>query len=146
METIGNLIDKLAILSLKEYFTNDNDDERLRNIATQKQVISNEINQKITDGIKNNRFEAMPQFKTGYNKKYEDIYSNVSASVSDAITSLIEANIKMWHTQNKIMNFESVPQDQKDSVVDDCSRFNLERNKAMDEIDFLLNEMIKKKG
>ena len=52
-------------------------------------------------------------------------------------------NCELWHEQEKVYDFTSVPADQKDAVVKQLALLNLQRNECIDRIDRAFRDEIK---
>ena len=136
-ETIGSLCDKLTILELKHFHTEDI--ERLNNIKGQQQQLIAEIDEYISNA-KNGVippekliFEANKVFA----KKGNDV-REFTASFGDTFAELAKINNDLWHEQEKVYEFEKVPDDEKNKVVKRLAILNLERNKCIDALNLSL--------
>lgn len=133
-ETLGSLCDKLTIVKLKQYHSEDA--ERLNSLAEQENGLKNEINDFISDAfnglipLNKLTFRANKVFKQEGNE-----ISKIEGSIGEVFSTLAEVNCLLWHEQEKVYDFEQVPAEEKDKVVKKLAILNLERNKCIDEID-----------
>jgi hypothetical protein len=132
-ETLGMLCDKLSVIKLKEYHTED--PARLENLAYQAKSLISEIDEYIAmaiDGaIPADRlvFASNKVFKAAGNEVAE-----VKGDLGDLIYQLADCNCRLWHQQEKVYDFETVPAGEKDQVVKKLALLNLERNRCIDSI------------
>lgn len=145
METLGQIIDRMSIQCIKKNYRTsapDPDPVVIRDLDRQIGELARKGYSVIAEAVSSGKYITMNQHKVGYHKKYQEVIDNRYEKLSEAIAGLVSANVRMFQVQNQIMNFESVEEDKRVEVVDNCSRFNLERNNAMDEIDRLFLELI----
>ena len=132
-ETLGMLCDKLTIIKLKQYHTDEA--ERLESLDKQAGQLQEEINEYIIDAVAGLipadrlTFAANKVFKKEGNK-----VDDVSGGFGEIFLQLADVNCRLWHEQEKVYAFEQVPADEKDTVVKQLARLNLERNKCIDAI------------
>lgn len=133
-ETLGSLCDKLTIVKLKQYHSDDK--QRLESLAKQEVQLQAEINDFILKAIAGNipaeklTFSANKVFK----KEGNDT-RNITGSIGEVFAELAKVNCDLWHEQEKVYEFENVPAAEKDMVVKRLAILNLERNKCIDSID-----------
>ena len=143
-ETLGMLCDKLTIVRLKQYHTEDND--RLTSLEKQSAQLQAEIDEYITNAVQGNipvdrmTFDANKVFKKEGNSVEE-----VMGNFGEVVAQLADVNCQLWHEQEKVYEFEKVPAAEKDTVVKKLAILNLERNKCIDRINSLFTGMISKK-
>jgi len=144
-ETLGMLCDKLTIVKLKQYHTEDAGS--LDSLNKQAQELQAEIDSYLLDAINGNipenklTFEANKVFK----KEGNDV-KEVTGNIAEVFYKLADVNCRLWHEQEKVYEFEKVPASEKDIVVKQLSLLNLERNKCIDSINRQLVELIKHKN
>lgn len=144
-ETLGSLCDKLTIVKLKQWHSDNQ--ERLSNLALQERQLQEEINGFLEDALQGRIsldrlvFAANKVFKKEGNEIRE-----VYGMIGEVFSQLAEVNCKLWHEQEKVYEFEKVPIDEKDIVVKRLAHLNLERNKCIDCIDREFQTLIKNKG
>ncbi len=143
-ETLGMLCDKLTIVKLKEYHTEDA--VRLQSLQQQASQLQHEIDeylqQAMTGEIPPERltFAANKVFKKEGNEVAE-----VAGKIGAVFYQLADVNCRLWHEQEKVYEFEKVPVTEKDKVVKQLAVLNLERNKCIDAINQQLIDYVKSK-
>jgi hypothetical protein len=143
-ETLGSLCDKLTIVKLKQYHSDD--EERLKSLAEQESNLQIEIDDFISDAIHGiiplNRltFKANKVFKQEGNE-----IADINGTIGTVFAKLAEVNCLLWHEQEKVYDFEKVAVEEKNEVVKKLAILNLERNKCMDEIDMNFKRCIEAK-
>ena len=133
-ETLGTLSDKLTIVKLKQFHTED--EARLNSLANQESQLQNEID----EFLKNALIGQIPLEKLTFSsnkvyKKEGNEIQEISGSLGQIFSILAETNCKLWHVQEKVYEFEIVPENEKNNVVKELAILNLERNKCIDEMD-----------
>lgn len=144
-ETLGSLCDKLTIVKLKQYHSTD--EQRLLNLAEQNASLSNEIDQFINEAIAGNIPSSQLIFKS--NKVYKNEGNTIgdfAGTIGNVFGNLADINCKLWHEQEKVYEFDLVPNEEKNIVVKKLAILNLERNKCIDEIDTNFKNMIVKRN
>ena len=142
-ETLGMLCDKLTIVKLKEYHTED--PSRLKSLQEQAGQLQQEIDEfvglAITGKIPVDRltFAANKVFKKEGNE-----VGDVAGNIGEVFYQLADVNCRLWHQQEKVYEFETVPPEEKNKVVKQLAILNLERNKCIDSINQQFSELIKK--
>ena len=133
-ETLGMLCDKLTIVKLKQYHTDDK--VRLESLGDQASQLQEEIDVYIADAVNGNippeklTFKANKVFKKEGNET-ADVTGNIGAIFSQ----LADVNCRLWHEVEKGYDIENVPVEEKDKIVKMLAVLNLERNKCIDAID-----------
>ena len=143
-ETLGILCDKLTIVKLKQYHSED--EARLKSLAIQADQLQTEIDEYISDAV-NGRIEVsrMTFAANKVFKKEGNEVAEVSGNFGKIFSQLADVNCRLWHEQEKVYEFKIVPVDEKDKVVDQLAKLNLERNKCIDAInELLVNKIINK--
>ena len=143
-ETFGMLCDKLTIVKLKQYHSDD--PGKLKSLIDQATALQNEIDQYFADGISG----KIPVEKLSFaaNKVYNPAGNEIRefvGGVGDFISQLADINCQLWHEQEKVYEFEKVPVDEKNAVVKNLAVLNLERNKCIDLINQAFQEIVTKK-
>ena len=132
-ETLGMLCDKLTIVKLKQFHTEDAD--RLNSLNKQATDLQSEINSYISDAINGKispdklTFDANKVFKKEGNE-----IALVQGNIAELFYKLADVNCRLWHEQEKVYDFEKVPVSEKDKVVKQLALLNLERNNCIDAI------------
>lgn len=140
-ETLGSLCDKLTIVKLKQYHSEDS--VKLQNLLSQEKNLCDEIDQFLIDAFS----YVVPVHKLTFsaNKVYikeGNEISEITGSIGSVFSKLAQINCLLWHEQEKVYEFEKVPIDEKDKVVKNLAILNLERNNCIDKIDKTLKESI----
>ncbi len=144
-ETLGSLCDKLTIVKLKQWHTEN--PERQASLAEQEKRLQSEMNNFIAAAVRGEipaghlTFAANKVYKKEGNR-----ISEVAGSLSEIVSKLAEVNCELWHEQEKVYEFEKVPVEQKDSVVKQIAVLNLQRNQCIDQIDKQFQQMIGSSG
>lgn len=140
-ETLGSLCDKLSIVKLKQYHSQDT--ERLKSLHSQQLQLQEEIDeflQRALDGdipVERLTFASNKVFKAEGNTVAE-----VKGNIGEVFSHLAEVNCQLWHEQEKVYQFETVPFEEKDAVVKQLAVLNLSRNRCIDRIDQQLSALI----
>lgn len=132
-ETLGMLCDKLTIVKLKQYHTTD--ETRLQSLDGQSRQLQLEIDEYFADAVAGNipperlTFASNKVFKQSGNEVKE-----IQGKIGEVFYQLADVNCRLWHEQEKVYEFETVPPEEKDIVVKQLALLNLERNKCIDAI------------
>jgi hypothetical protein len=143
-ETLGSLCDKLTIVKLKQ-FHSDNE-EKLISLSAQETRLQSEIDEYISaaiDGsipIERLTFSANKVFKQEGN-----IVADIGGDIGEVFSKLADVNCKLWHQQEFVYEFDKVPAAEKDGVVKKLALLNLERNKCIDQLDRHFRLLIEQK-
>ena len=143
-ETLGMLCDKLTIVKLKQYHTED--PTRLKNLDIQSSQLQLEIDDYIFDAISGKIPNDRLLFDSNkvYKKEGNEV-KDIVGEIGEVFYQLADVNCRLWHEQEKVYEFEKVPLDQKDIVVKKLALLNLERNKCIDTINCSFASIIIKK-
>ena len=143
-ETLGMLCDKLTIVKLKQYHSED--EARLKSLALQADQLQTEIDEYISDAVSGNLDTSRMTFAANkVFKKEGNEVAEVKGNFGEVFYQLADVNCRLWHEQEKVYEFEAVPVDEKDKVVKQLALLNLERNKCIDAInELLVNKIINK--
>jgi hypothetical protein len=140
-ETLGMLCDKLTIVKLKQYHTED--EERLKSLNKQAEQLQQEIDEYVSDAI--NGIIPLEKLTFAANKVYKkegneivDVKGNIGALFSQ----LADVNCRLWHEVEKGYDIENVPVVEKDKLVKMLAILNLERNKCIDAIDICVKDLV----
>ena len=133
-ETLGMLCDKLTIVKLKQYHTDDK--ERLENLGSQALRLQEEIDVYIADAVNGNISPEKLTFKANkVFKKEGNETRDISGNIGNLFSQLADVNCSLWHEVEKGYDIENVPVEDKDKIVKMLAVLNLERNKCIDAID-----------
>jgi len=143
-ETLGMLCDKLTIVKLKQYHSED--EARLKSLAIQAEQLQSEIDEYISDALNGKLDTSRMTFAANkVFKKEGNEVAEVKGNFGEVFYQLADVNCRLWHEQEKVYEFEAVPVDEKDKVVKQLALLNLERNKCIDAInELLVNKIINK--
>lgn len=133
-ETLGSLCDKLTIVKLKQYHSEDK--ARLDSLQQQEKQLQAEIDDFVTGAI--NGTIPADRLTFSVNKVYKQEGNetrSISGNIGEVFAELAKVNCDLWHEQEKVYEFETVPAEEKDVVVKRLAVLNLERNKCIDAID-----------
>lgn len=132
-ETLGMLCDKLTIVKLKEYHTEDS--ERLSSLQKQAKLLQDEIDEYVEMAVSG--FIPVERLSFAANKVFKkegNEVKDVVGKIGEIFYQLADVNCRLWHEQEKVYEFEQVPVSEKDKVVKQLAVLNLERNKCIDAI------------
>jgi hypothetical protein len=133
-ETLGSLCDKLTVIKLKQYHSEDQ--ARLQSLAAQEKQLQDEINEFVINAMAG--LIPLERLTFAANKVYKREGNEVAAvlgSIGEVFSKLALVNCTLWHEQEKVYEFELVPPDLKDKVVKRLALLNIERNQCIDQID-----------
>jgi len=132
-ETLGSLVDKLSIVKLKQWHSTDT--FRLTRLSEQEKDLQCEIDEYVSSAYSGRiPTQRLLSFSNKVYKKEGNEVSDINGSLGVIMSHLVQANCRIWHEQEKAYDFGNVPQEQKDQVVKNLARLNLERNFCIDEI------------
>jgi hypothetical protein len=142
-ETLGMLCDKLTIVKLKQYHTDDQ--KRLESLDIQANQLQQEINTYVSDAVSGLIPVANLTFAANkvYKKEGNEI-AEISGNIGQLFYQLADINCKLWHEVEKGYDIENVPIHEKDKIVKQLAILNLERNNCIDKIDLTLKSAIEK--
>lgn len=138
-ETLGSLCDKLTIVKLKQWHSEE--PERLSSLAAQEQQLQKEINEFIVAAVGGQiPIDRLTFASNKVFKKDGNVVVEIVGSIGEVFSKLAEVNCTLWHEQEKVYEFEKVSIGEKDKVVKQLALLNLERTNCIDQIDkqFLL--------
>lgn len=144
-ETLGSLCDKLTIIKLKQWHSED--ENRLQSLAVQEKQLQAEINEFINAAVSGEIPKERLTFAA--NKVYKqagNYVPDVLGSIGEIFSQLAHVNCNLWHEQEKVYEFEKVAAAEKDRVVKQLALLNLERNKCIDGIDKNFQALVDKIG
>lgn len=142
-ETLGSLCDKLATVKLKLWHTEDLD--RLNSLRSQEQQLHQEIDEFVAAAISGDiHLERLTFAANKVYKKDGNVVPDFNGTLGEMFSQLAETNCKLWHVQEKVYEFESVPPEQKDAVIKELAIVNLERNQSIDRLDEQFRRLVEK--
>lgn len=133
-ETLGSLCDKLTIVKLKEWHSED--PVRLENLRRQEAQLQSEISEYLDAAFAGRIPAERLTFAANkvYKKEGNDV-PDVTGTIGEVFSRLADVNCRLWHTQERVYEFEAVPVAEKDGVIKQLAVLNLERTRCIDEID-----------
>jgi hypothetical protein len=145
-ETLGMLCDKLTIVKLKQYHTEDK--ERLQSLEKQEQQLQQEIDTYVNDAVNGNiPPEKLTLASNKVFKKEGNEVEDVDGNIGSLFSQLADINCRLWHEVEKGYDIANVPADEKDKLINMLAVLNLQRNKCIDAIDLEFQQLItNKKG
>ena len=132
-ETLGTLCDKLTIVKLKQFHTDE--PGKLESLRQQALQLLQEIDEYISNSVQGNIAPELMIFDA--NKVYKregNTVADVTGSFGEIFFQLSDINCRLWHEQENVYEFEKVPASDKDKVVKQLALLNLERNNCIDAI------------
>jgi hypothetical protein len=142
-ETLGSLCDKLTTVKLKRWHTDDA--ERLQSLAKQEAQLNEEINEFMAAAISGEiPLERLTFASNKVYKKEGNVVPEVLGSMGQTFAQLAETVCKLWHVQEKVYEFETVPVAEKDGVIKELAIVNLERNQCIDRVDEQFRSFVEK--
>lgn len=133
-ETLGTLCDKLTIVKLKRWHTDDPD--RLKSLAAQEEQLHAEIDEFMNAALTGEiPVERLTFASNKVYKKEGNAVASSGGSIGQVFSQLADANCRLWHVQEKVYEFEVVPVEEKDAVVKQLAVLNLERVNCIDKLD-----------
>jgi len=133
-ETLGSLCDKLTVVKLKQWHTEEQ--ARLNSLDLQEKQLQDEMNEFILDALNGKiSFDRLTFASNKVFKQEGNVVPDVKGNIGEVFSNLAVVNCKLWHEQEKVYEFEKVPAQEKDKVVKQLALLNLERNKCIDAID-----------
>lgn len=144
-ETLGSLCDKLTIVRLKQYHSEDA--EKLLNLEQQTNQLIGEIEEFVLDAVSGVTPLNKLTFRANkvFNRQGNEI-QEIKGTIGNVFSKLAEINCLLWHEQEKVYEFEKVPNTEKDRVVKQLAILNLQRTKCIDEIDTTFVKLVEDKN
>jgi hypothetical protein len=144
-ETLGSLCDKLTIVKLKQWHSED--PARLASLAHQEGQLRDEIDGFVAAAVSGDIPANRLTFAA--NKVYareRNVVEAVAGNVGAVFSQLAAVNCALWHEQEKVYDFETVPAESKNAVVKQLALLNLQRTECIDRIDRAFREAIESRG
>ena len=142
-ETLGSLCDKLTVIKLKQFHSED--PERLASLAIQEEQLHEEMNEFIVRAISGSI--PLERLTFDANKVYRregNTVPQISGNIGEVFSQLSQVNCTLWHEQEKVYEFERVPVQEKDKVVKRLALLNLERTECIDLINTQFRDLIER--
>ena len=133
-ETLGSLADKLITVKLKLVHTDD--PERTQSLQAQEKQLQDEISEFTSAAFSGDiPIERLTFSANKVYKKDGNAVPDFRGTIGQIFSQLAETNTRLWHIQERVYDFETVPVDQKDEVIKQLAIVNLERNQCIDRLD-----------
>ncbi len=140
-ETLGMLCDKLTIVKLKQYHTEDTN--KLSSLQEQATRLEAEIDDYLGMAL---RGEISPERLTfAANKVYKKEGNEVpeaGKTIAGAFAQLADVNCRLWHEVDKGYEIEKIPDAEKGQLIKKLAVLNLERNNCIDAIDQYFKDLV----
>jgi hypothetical protein len=140
-ETLGSLCDKLTIVKLKQWHSED--PAARETLARQETQLQTEIGEfleaALTGAIPTERLTFAAN--KVYRKQGNDI-GEITGEIGGLFSRLADANCRLWHCQERVYDFERVPPGEKNDVIKQLAVLNLQRVQCVDRIDTLFARQI----
>ena len=141
-ETLGMLCDKLTIVKLKQYHTEE--EQKLASLNNQAIQLQEEIDEYVSNAVNGNIPLAKLTFASNkVFKKEGNEVAEAKGNMGALFSQLAAVNCELWHEVEKGYDIENVPVEEKDKIVKRLAVLNLERNNCIDAIDQTFVDLIK---
>ena len=142
-ETLGSLCDKLTIVKLKQWHSED--PARRESLRVHEEQLRAEIDSFVAQAVAG----AVPPERLVFaaNKVYKqqgNEVAPVTGTMGEVFSQLAQVNCALWHEQEKVYDFEAVAPEDKNAVVKQLALLNLQRNQCIDRLDRLFKESIER--
>lgn len=140
-ETLGSLCDKLTVVKLKEWHSED--PARLKALHRQLQQLQQEITEYLGAALSGHI--PIERLTFAANKVYPkegNPVPKVTGGIGEVFSRLADVNCRLWHTQEQVYEFDKIPVNEKDGVIKQLALLNLERTRCIDQIDRSFKEGI----
>ena len=140
-ETLGSLCDKLTIVKLKQYHSDDA--VKQASLARQEDQLINEIDVYLDDVVKQKIPAERLVFEANkvYKKQAEET-AFIQGKIGEVFARLANVNCTLWHEQEKVYEFEKVLPGDKDKVIKNLAVLNLDRTRCIDKINELFKKLV----
>jgi hypothetical protein len=140
-ETLGMLCDKLTIVKLKQFHTED--ENQLKSLEQQEKQLKDEIDGFVVDAVGGNiPAEKLTFASNKIYKKEGNKARSAGATIAAAFAQLADVNCRLWHEVEKGYDIENVPVSEKDKLIKSLAVLNLERNNCIDAIDVYFKQLL----
>lgn len=142
-ETLGMLCDKLTIVKLKQYHSEE--EQKLASLNNQASQLQVEIDEYILNAVNGNiPTEKLTFASNKVFKKEGNEVADVNGNMGALFSQLADVNCQLWHEVEKGYDIENVPVAEKDKIVKNLAVLNLQRNNCIDAIDQTFLDLITK--
>ena len=133
-ETLGSLCDKLTIVKLKQWHSEDA--AKLASLADQERLLKEEVDTFLADALAGRiPLERLSFAANKVYKKEGNPVPEVEGSIGTVFAHLAEVNCKLWHEVDKGYEIDRVPVGEHAGLIKQLAVLNLERNRCIDQID-----------
>ena len=142
-ETLGSLCDKLTVVKLKQWHTDDR--ARLGSLSAQERQLQQEISEYVAAAARGEI--PLERLTFAANKVYKregTEVADVQGNLGELFSRLADVNCRLWHVQEKVYDFAAVAPADKDAVIKQLALLNLERNTCIDALDRGFRTLIEK--
>ena len=140
-ETLGSLCDKLATVKLKLWHTDDA--ARMESLRAQEKQLQQEIDEFMSAALSGDiPLERLTFAQNKVYKKDGNVVPEFSGTMGQSFAQLAQTVCKLWHVQEKVYEFESIPVSEKDGVIKELAIVNLERNQCIDQLDQQFRDLV----
>ena len=140
-ETLGSLCDKLATVKLKLWHTDDA--ARMESLRAQEKQLQQEIDEFMSAALSGDiPLERLTFAQNKVYKKDGNVVPEFSGTMGQSFAQLAQTVCKLWHVQEKVYEFESIPMSEKDGVIKELAIVNLERNQCIDQLDQQFRDLV----
>src|SRR4051812_18380357 len=144
-ETLGSLCDKLATVKLKLWHSADQN--RRQSLQSQEKQLHREIDEFLRAAISGEiPIERLTFAQNKVYKKEGNVVPEFSGTLGESFAQLAQTVCKLWHVQEKVYEFESIPMNEKDGVIKELAIVNLERNQCIDQLDQQFRDLVAAAG
>ena len=141
-ETLGMLCDKLTIVKLKQYHTEE--EQKSASLNNQAIQLQEEIDEYVSNAVNGNIPLAKLTFASNkVFKKEGNEVAEAKGNMGALFSQLAAVNCELWHEVEKGYDIENVPVEETDKIVKRLAVLNLERNNCIDAIDQTFVDLIK---
>ena len=132
MNTLGEIVDKICIVKLKNYYADT--DAKKTSTHEQLSLLCNELDRYMS-GVLN----GTETVKFDQNKVYKKFMTIVGdptpeLTLGELVLKLMKANHLMWLHQDELYNIDMIPDDKIRPLIKASAALNIERNQFIDAI------------
>ena len=140
-ETLGMLCDKLTIVKLKQFHTEDSN--KLSILNGQAVQLQEEIDQFVKQAFSGEiPLQKLTFASNKVFKKEGNETSIITGNIGAVFYQLADINCKLWHEVDKGYDVDNIPNEEKGNLIKSLAILNLERNQCIDQIDIEFSKLI----
>ena len=138
-ETLGSLCDKLTIVKLKQWHTEESEEAKQRDLDVQGGQLRDEIDAYLAAAASRGGEDDGGPLTCAAHKVFDLgdlVLKEVTGSLGVLMSELAEVNCDLWHEQEKVYEVQRNPESQKDAVavLGRLGSLNLTRTQCIDAI------------